>query len=155
MVTGGRIIVLGIGNPLCRDDGIGIRIVAEMREGGKYPGIEIIDGGAAPDLFSLLDEDVSKLIIVDALRGGGQPGEIYRLKLGAENIADEAPASLHGMGILDSLKLMRQLGRRLPEVIIIGIEPEDVSHGLRLSPAIEALVPGLIKAVEEELYRYH
>jgi len=155
MEKGGRIIVLGIGNPLCRDDGTGIRVVAEMRDSGKYPEIAIIDGGAAPDLFSLMDDDVGKLIIVDALRGGGRPGEIYRLKLGAENIADEAPASLHGMGILDSLKLMRQLGRRLPEVIIIGIEPEDVSHGLRLSPAIEALVPGLIKAVEEELCRYH
>jgi len=144
-------MVLGIGNPLCRDDGAGIRVVTEMRDSGKYPEIAIIDGGSAPDLFSLLDGDAGKLIIVDALRGGGRPGEIYRLKLGVENIADEAPASLHGMGILDSLKLMRQLGRRLPEVIIIGIEPEDISHGLCLSTVIEALVPGLIKAVEEEL----
>jgi len=151
METGGRIIVLGIGNPLCRDDGIGIRIVAEMRDSGKYPGIDIIDGGAAPDLFSLLDADSGKLIIVDALRGGGRAGEIYRIELGEENIADEAPASLHGMGILDSLKLMRQLGRHLPAVVIIGIEPADASHGLRLSPAIEALIPDLIKAVEEEL----
>jgi hydrogenase maturation protease len=151
METVGRIIVLGIGNPLCRDDGIGIRVVGEMRDSGKYSGIDILDGGASPDLFSLLDPDVSKLIIVDALRGGGRPGAIYRLKLGGENIADETPASLHGMGILDSLKLMKQLGRYLPAVIIIGIEPADVSHGLRLSPAIEALVPDLIKAVEEEL----
>lgn len=143
--------MLGIGNPLCRDDGIGIRIIGQMRESGKYPEIAILDGGAAPDLFSLLDPDSGKLIIVDALRGGGRPGDIYRLKLGVENIAEEMPSSLHGMGILDSLKLMKQLGRRLPAMIIIGIEPADVSHGLRLSPAIEALVPDLIKAVEEEL----
>ena len=151
METRGRITVLGIGNPLCRDDGIGIRVAGEMRESGKYSEIDIIDGGAAPDLFSLLDTNISKLIIVDALRGGGRPGEIYRLKVGGENIADETPSSLHGMGILDSLKLMKQLGRCLPAVIIIGIEPSDVSHGLRLSAAIEALVPDLIKAVEEEL----
>ena len=151
METRGRIIVLGIGNPLCRDDGIGIRVIGEMLGSGKYPGIDIIDGGAAPDLFSLLEADAGKLIIVDALRGGGRAGEIYRIELGEENIANEAPASLHGMGILDSLKLMRQLGRHLPAVVIIGIEPADVSHGLRLSPAIEALVPDLIKAVEEEL----
>jgi hydrogenase maturation protease len=151
MKTRGRVTVLGIGNPLCRDDGIGIRIIFEMQQRGNYSEIDIIDGGAAPDLFSLLDSDISKLIIVDALRGGGRAGEIYRLKLAGENIADETPASLHGMGILDSLKLMRQLGRYPPAVIIIGIEPFDVSHGLRLSPAIEALVPDLIKAVEEEL----
>jgi hydrogenase maturation protease len=151
METRGRITVLGIGNPLCRDDGIGIRVVAEMRESGKYPEIDIIDGGATPDLFSLPDTDSGKLIIVDALRGGGRPGEIYRLKLGGENIADDTPASLHAMGILDSLKLMKHLGRYPLAVIIIGIEPADVSHGLRLSPSIEALVPDLIKAVEEEL----
>lgn len=155
METRGRITVLGIGNPLCRDDGIGIRVIGEMRDSGKYSEIDIIDGGAAPDLLSLLDADVSKLIIVDALRGGGRPGEIYRLKLGEENFTDETPASLHGMGILDSLKLMRQLGRYLPAMSIIGIEPADVSHGLRLSPVIEALVPDLIKAVEEELCSWH
>ena len=151
METRGRITVLGIGNPLCRDDGIGIRIIGEMRESGKYPEIAILDGGAAPDLFSLLDADCGKLIIVDALRGGGRPGDIYRLKLGAENIDDEAPPSLHGMGILDCLKLMNQLGKNLPSVVIIGIEPAEVSHGLGLSPAIEAVVPDLIKAVDEEL----
>ncbi len=155
MKTAGRITVLGIGNPLCRDDGIGIRIIAEMRGSGKYTEISIIDGGAAPDFFSLLDTDCGKLIIVDALRGGGRPGDIYRLKLGEENIADETPASLHGMGILDSLKLMKQLCRYPPAVIVIGIEPVDVSHGLRLSPAIESLVPDLIKAVEDELCSYH
>ncbi len=149
------IAVLGIGNPLCRDDGIGIRIIREMQGSAKYPGVEIIDGGSAPDLFSLLAENVRKLIIVDALRGGGQPGAIYRLALAEGNIAAATPASLHGMGILDSLKLMGQLGRYLPAVIIIGIEPADVSHGLRLSPAIEALVPDLIKAVEEELCSQH
>ena len=143
--------MIGIGNPLCRDDGIGIHVIAEMRDSGKYPEISIIDGGSAPDLFSLLDADCGKLIIVDALRGGGRPGEIYRLKLGQENVADETPASLHGMGILDGLKLMKQLGRYPPSVIIIGIEPADVSYGLGLSPAIEDLVPDLIKAVEDEM----
>jgi len=55
--------VLGIGNPLCRDDGIGIRVIGEMRESGKYPEIAIIDGGAAPDIVSLLVPVSGKLII--------------------------------------------------------------------------------------------
>jgi len=144
-------MVLGIGNLLCRDDGIGVRIATEMQRLDKYSGIRIVDGGAAPDLFVLLDGEVTNLIIVDALRGGGRPGEIYRLKLGEDNIADGAPASLHGMGILDSLKLMRQLGQQPPPVTVIGIEPADVSHGLQLSPAIEAIIPAIIRAVESEL----
>jgi len=146
-------MVLGIGNLLCRDDGIGVRIATAMQQLDKYGGIRIVDGGSAPDLFVLLDGEVTKLIIVDALRGGGRPGDIYRLKLGEENIADGAPASLHGMGILDGIKLMRHLGQQPPPVTVVGIEPADVSHGLQLSPVIEAIIPVIIKAVESEIER--
>jgi len=143
-------MVLGIGNMLCRDDGIGVRIAGEMQGRDKYSGVRIVDGGSAPDLLALLDGDITRLIIVDALRGGGRPGDIYRLDLRDENIADGASASLHGMGVLDSLKLMKQLGQQLPQVTVIGIEPADVSHGLQLSPVIEAMVPAIIGAVESE-----
>jgi hydrogenase maturation protease len=144
------IMVLGIGNLLCRDDGIGVRIAGEMRGLDKYSAIRIVDGGTTPDLLALLDDDVYKLIIVDALRGGGHPGDIYRLDLREENIADGPAASLHGMGVLDSLKLMSQLGQQPPQVTVIGIEPADTSHGLQLSPIIEAMVPAIIRAVESE-----
>ena len=150
-MTGNKTAVLGIGNPLCRDDGVGIRVVEIMRSGSKYPGIDIIDGGTAPDLFSLLDASVERLLIVDALRTGGDPGKIYRLAISESNIADESSASLHGMGVLDSLQMMVRLGIKPPQVTIIGVEPFDVSHGLALSPGMEALVPDIISAVEEEI----
>ncbi len=143
--------MLGIGNPLCRDDGLGIRIIAEMQASHKYTGIELIDGGTAPDLLTLLDENIEKLIIVDALRGGGSPGSIYRLEIQESNIADDAPASLHGLGVLDSLKLMQKLGIKAPAIVIIGVEPADTSHGLKLTPEIEGAVPQVIKRIEEEL----
>lgn len=143
--------VLGIGNPLRRDDGVGIRVIQLMQAKGKYPSIDIIDGGTSPDLFSLLDEDTEKLIVVDALRTGGTPGHIFRLKLNESNIAEEPASSMHGLGLLDSLKMMVRLGIKPPEVTIIGIEPCDVSNGLNLSPQIEAMIPDLIAAVEEEL----
>jgi len=147
------IMILGIGNLLCRDDGIGVRIAVEMQGLDKYSGIRIVDGGSSPDLFSLLDDDIDKLIIVDALRGSGRPGDIYRLDVQEENIADGPAASLHGMGVLDSLKLMKQLGQQPPRVTVIGIEPADVSHGLELSPVIESMVPAIIGAVESEIGR--
>jgi hydrogenase maturation protease len=149
------IAVLGIGNPLCSDDGIGIRIIQEMRDSGRYKTIDLIDGGTAPDLFSLLDENVASLIIVDALRGGKKPGSIYRLAITDDNIAEESPVSLHGLGVLDSLKMMKQLDLHRPEVTILGIEPVDTSHGLKLSPQLEALIPDIINAVEEEIRLYH
>jgi len=147
------IMILGIGNLLCRDDGVGVRIAMEMQGFDKYSGIRIVDGGTFPDLFSLLDDDVARLIIVDALRGSGRPGDIYRLNLQEENIADGPAASLHGMGVLDSLKLMKKLGQQPPQVTIIGIEPADVSPGLELSPVIKSVVPAIIRAVESEIGR--
>jgi len=150
-----KIAVLGIGNPLCRDDGIGIRIIQEMRDSGNYISIELIDGGTAPDLFSLIDENVEKLIIVDALKGGGPPGSIYRLKIEDENISDDIAASLHGLGVMDSLLLMKKLDIHLPQVTIVGVEPQDVSHGLGLSPGLTALLPAVIDAIAEEISPEH
>jgi hydrogenase maturation protease len=150
-----KIAVLGIGNPLCSDDGIGIRVIEKMRESGKQKDVQLIDGGTSPDLFSLLDEDVTKLIIVDALKGGGRPGSIYRLVIRDSNISEETPVSLHGLGVLDSLLMMKKLGMRRPEVVIVGVEPAAVSPGLKLSPQIEKVVPSIIQAVEDEIRAGH
>jgi hydrogenase maturation protease len=150
-----KIAVLGIGNPLCRDDGIGIRIIQEMRDSGKYENIALIDGGAAPDLLSLIDEDVERLIIVDALKGGGPPGSIYLLEIKDENIADDIVASLHGLGIMDSLLMMKKLDMHRPQVTIVGVEPQDVSHGLGLSSELIAVLPAVFDAVAEEIHPKH
>ena len=145
--------VLGIGNPLCRDDGVGIRVIQAMRESGEYENVDLIDGGTAPDLLSLLDENVARLIIVDALAGGGPPGSIHRLKILDRNISEEAPVSQHGLGVLDSLLMMKKLGIPRPEVIVIGIEPVDTSHGIKLSPQVESAIPAVIQAVKKEIGR--
>lgn len=121
----------------------------------KYPGIDIIDGGTAPDLFSLLDEKVDKLVIVDALRAGGNTGAIYHLEINGSNLADETQTSAHGLGVLDSLQMMVRLGIRPPQVIIIGVEPFDISQGFNLSPQMEMLVPELILAVEKEILKVY
>lgn len=152
-MTEHKIAVLGIGNPLCRDDGLGIRVVEMMQSSGKYPDIDIIDGGTSPDLFSLLDDCTKKLIIVDALRVGGNQGQLYRLELSERNLAADSPPSLHGLGVLDSLQMMIRLGITPPEVTIIGVEPFDTSHGLSLTAKMEELVPTVIAEVEKEIGR--
>jgi len=151
MLGKNSVAVLGIGNLLCKDDGIGVRVIQRMLDSGKYAYVDLIDGGTSPDLLCLLDDSINRLIIVDALKGGGQPGDVYRLDIGDENIADESPASLHGLGVLDSLKMMRSLGMQPPAVTIIGVEPADTSPGLGLSAGIEALIPSIIDAIDKEI----
>ena len=150
-----NIAVLGIGNPLRRDDGLGISVITQMQGDDKYAGVEIIDGGTAPDLLSLLNENVRKLIIVDALRGDGPPGTIYRLEINESNIPDDSPPSLHGLGVLDSLKMMQKLGIKAPEIVIIGVEPADTSNGLHLTPEIADILPRVFSAIDLELRPSH
>ncbi|MHB8085711.1 MAG: hydrogenase maturation protease [Dehalococcoidia bacterium] len=150
-----NIAVLGIGNPLRRDDGLGIRVITEMQDDDKYAGVDTIDGGTSPDLLSLLSENIRKLIIVDALQCGGRPGTLYRLEINESNIPDDSPPSLHGLGVLDSLKMMQKLGIKVPEIVIIGVEPADTSHGLHLTPEIADMLPQVFSAIDRELRPPH
>ncbi|MCX6005156.1 MAG: hydrogenase maturation protease [Chloroflexi bacterium] len=149
--TKNRVTVLGIGNPLCQDDGIGIRIIYDLHSRGVPEEVDVIDGGTSPDLLSLLNANIDELIIVDALKGKGKPGTIYRLEIHESNISDDSFSSVHGLGVLDGLKLMKKLGIQPDKVVIIGIEPEDTSHGLHISPQIESRIPAILDAVEQEI----
>jgi hydrogenase maturation protease len=146
-----RVVVLGIGNPLCRDDGAGIRVIQELWKKDIPPDIRVMDGGTSPDLPSLIEPGVPKLVIVDALRGGKEPGYIYRLELDESHLSHQPPESLHGLGLLDGLMMMKMLGTQPQKVVLTGIEPADTSHGLGLSPLAESRLPALIEAVVDEL----
>jgi len=97
-----------------------------------------------------LIEDADKLIIVDAVKGGGMPGQIYRFHL--EDITlEQAPfLSLHDMGLVDNLMLMK-LWHSIGETIIIGVEPKEIDWGLELSPELREKIPQIIKTILAEL----
>lgn len=146
-----KLAVLGIGNLLCRDDGIGIRVIELMRDSHEFEDIVLIDGGSNPDLLSLLDKNVEKLIVVDAIKSGGPPGSIYRVNITDQNITDELPSSLHGIGLLDSLRMMKKLNIRWPTLTLVGVEPKDVTYGLGLSTELDNRLADVINAVAEEI----
>jgi hydrogenase maturation protease len=140
--------VVGIGNVLLRDEGIGCHVVHALKR-VPLPDVELIDGGTCPDALDLLG-DVDKLIIVDAVKGGGVPGQIYRFR--PEDITPEQkPAlSLHDTSLIDCLKLIR-LCHNIGETVIIGVEPRELSWGLELSPELQEKMPRIMDAILEEL----
>jgi hydrogenase maturation protease len=140
--------VVGIGNVLLRDEGIGCHVVHALEE-IPLPDVKIIDGGTCPDVVQLF-EDTDKLVIVDAVRGGGTPGQIYRFHL--EDITPEQKPflSLHDVGLVDSLMLM-QLWHKTGEAVIIGVEPREINWGLELSPELQEKMPQIIDAILAEL----
>jgi hydrogenase maturation protease len=140
--------VLGIGNVLLKDEGIGCHVVHAL-EGIPLPEVQIIDGGTCPDVVHLL-EDTDKLVIVDAVRGGGMPGQIYRFHLEDVTLEQKTVLSLHDMGLVDNLVLMK-LRHRIGETVIIGVEPREVEWGLELSPELQEKMPQIVDAILAEL----
>jgi hydrogenase maturation protease len=140
--------VVGIGNVLLRDEGIGCHVVHAL-ERMPLPGVEMIDGGTCPDVLQFL-VDADKLVIVDAVRGGGTPGRIYRFHPEDITVEQKPLLSLHDMGLVDSLKL-GQLWHNIGETVIIGIEPKEINPGLELSPELEGRMSLIIDAILSEL----
>jgi hydrogenase maturation protease len=141
-------VVVGIGNVLLRDEGIGCHVVHAL-ERVPLPDVEIIDGGTCPDVLQLL-EDADKLVIVDAVKGGGVPGQIYRFHPEDITLEQKPVLSLHDTSLIDSLKLMK-LWHNIGETVIIGVEPRELSWGLELSPELQEKMPQIIDAILSEL----
>ena len=140
--------VLGIGNVLLKDEGIGCH-VAHALAGIPLPDVKIIDGGTCPDVVQFL-EGADKLVIVDAVKGGGMPGQIYRFHLEDITLEQKPFLSLHDLGLVDSLMLM-QLWHKTGEAVVIGVEPRDINWGLELSPELQEKMPQIIDAILAEL----
>jgi len=133
-----------------KDEGIGIHTLQELDKLNLAADIKLIDGGTSPDLISYTRAG-EKLIIIDAAKAGGAPGDIYRFK--PEDLEAEKPelASAHQMGVVENLALMDLTGGKPPAVIIIGIEPGEINWGMELSPKLQERLPKIVETVLKEI----
>ncbi len=144
-----------MGNLLLQDEGVGVHLVQALRqlppEGNRF--LTIIDGGTCPDAFDLVPQGIEKLIIVDAVRGGGEPGTIYRFT--PEDIAfgQGAITSLHQLGLAEGLRMMESSAVQPEEVVVIGVEPGNIGWGLELSPKLQRSLPQIVQVVQREIAR--
>lgn len=142
--------VVGVGNLLLKDEGVGIHVARALQRVEMPPHVSIIDGGTSLDLPHYL-EGTGKVIIVDAVRGGGEPGAVYRFHPGDVKIETGGTSSLHDLGLEQSLKVMKLLGNGPEEVVIIGVEPGEIGWGTELSPEVQQKIPEIIAAVRNEI----
>jgi hydrogenase maturation protease len=151
---GRRCLILGLGNPLRGDDGVGPRVVAELLRRGLPDGVAAVDGGTGGlDLLHLL-EGWEHAIIVDAAELGRKPGEFLRFTPEeAHLVGSLVSLSSHTAGLADALALARALGQTLPDIVIYGVQPERMDWQEGLSPAVEAALPQMITAILEEIMR--
>ena len=145
------ILILGIGNLLLKDEGIGVHVVRRLKDVTLPDNVEVLDGGTAG--LELVDfiENRKKVIVIDAVKTGDRPGTIYRLTEKNLNMKPKAIMSFHEIDFLHALYLSEVLGNKPEETIVIGIEPKDMTDGTELSPEIEERIPRIIEVVMEEL----
>lgn len=149
-----QIIVLGVGNALMRDDGIGIHVVHALGQAYDLPRtVRLIDGGLAG--MAWLEEMTAavRLLLVDAAHGDQPPGTIYRLT--PEDLAARRGPTLspHEIGVAEILDMARMMGR-LPSTVIFGVQPLVTDEpGCELSVPLQNALPKVVRAVADELQR--
>ena len=137
-----KTLVLGMGNPILRDDRIGLRVVEELE--GLFFDPDVTLQTSTLSGMNLLECLIGfdRAVIVDAIQTGGEPGTVYRLSPG-DFISRHAFPHLHNTDFFQDLMLARGLIPELPrDVVIIGIEVKDVSNfGEDLTPEVERSIP--------------
>lgn len=132
-----RVLVLGLGNVLLRDEGVGVRVIEALAQRYRMPeGVDIVDGGTSG--MELLDNvaGCEHLLICDAVRADAPPGSLIELRDGQLPALFRNRFSPHQLGVADLLATLTLTGEMPASVTLIGIVPADMALGLELSPAI-------------------
>ncbi|KAA3627709.1 MAG: HyaD/HybD family hydrogenase maturation endopeptidase [Proteobacteria bacterium] len=146
------VLVLGVGNILLKDEGIGVRVIEELEKRYDFPkSVELLDGGTAG--MELMNTMANRdcLILVDAVKTGAPPATVVRLA------GDEVPAffrakvSPHQVGLSDVLAALTVTNEKPANVVVIGVVPKDLGTGLAMSPEIEEKMEEMIERVVAEL----
>jgi hydrogenase maturation protease len=150
-----RALVLGIGNLLIGDEGVGCRTVTELARRYTLPqSVECVDGGTAGfELLTMIDGK-EHLILIDALRNDQQPGTVVMVEGEHVPRAFLARTTPHQLGICDVLAAA-QLSDTMPRhLTLYGIEPKQLEVGIGLSPEVEAGMEKTIGAVVQQLRHF-
>ncbi|MCS6881535.1 MAG: HyaD/HybD family hydrogenase maturation endopeptidase [Oscillochloridaceae bacterium] len=145
-------LVLGLGNLLLSDEGIGVHVVQRLSQRYQVPEqVQILDGGTLGLGLLPYLQGVTHLLVIDAIEAGQPPGAVVRLE------GEEIPAalahkmSMHQVGLQELLALSQLSGDIPAHIVLIGVQPASLEPGLEPSPLIAALLDTLADRVAGEL----
>ncbi len=140
-----RILIVGLGNLLLQDDGVGVHAVRDLQQ-DPPPGAVVAEVGTAVLGALHLLEWADKILALDAMQAGGVPGTVYACGSGQVE-EPKVRDSLHELSLINALRFMKR--EAPPEIVILGVEPANIDYGLELSPAVVAALPQLTQAARE------
>jgi len=146
------ILVLGIGNVLLTDEGIGVRALNELERRYSFPeNVELLDGGTAGIELLRHIRNRDYLIIIDAMKFNQEPGTVSRVEGNDVPAAFRTRISPHQLGLSDLLAAAMLTGELPENLVLFGVEPENLDIGLDLTDTVEASVEKLTEAIIDEL----
>jgi hydrogenase maturation protease len=154
MISPQKIIILGVGNLLLSDEGVGVHVANELMKMELPPDVSVVEGGT--DGFRLLNviTEADRLIVIDAVKGGAEPGSIYRFDIDqVKNCPSGFKTSVHQIGILEVIDLSGLIGKT-PRATVIGIEPKSLEMSMELSQEVKSKIPRIIELIFEEIKKY-
>lgn len=146
------VTILGVGNVILTDEGFGVRAAEYLDHHYTFPdNVQIVDGGTLGIELTQYVTGTNKLLVIDSINGGAEPGTVFRFHNDAimEHFQDKLSA--HEVGIQDVLALLTVTGHKIPEVIVIGAQPFDLEAGVGLSDGMQALLPQIVEQILKDL----
>jgi hydrogenase maturation protease len=144
-------VVVGLGNPLMGDDGVGLVVLERLRTGWQLEGVELVDGGTWGLSLLPVIEDAERLVLVDAIAANASPGDIVELTRARLPIYLSRKLSPHQVDMRDTLAVAELRGRLPGDIVAIGIQPVAVELGTELTSVVAARVDRLIQTVIAQL----
>ena len=142
--------VLGIGNIILSDEGFGVRVVEYLEKNFTFPeNVQLIDGGTLGVELTHFITGTQRLLIIDSIDGGAEPGKIFHLRDDEIKKHFAQKISAHEVGIQEVLTILELTNKKIPHIELIGAQPFSLEAGTKLTPQMSKLVPTFAdKAVE-------
>jgi len=145
-----KILVLGIGNELCGDDGFGPTVAREFSR-LKTDGVDIRNGDTRGLNLIWCMEDYDIVLVADVVKGIGEPGQIEKIEW--RDITEEGMLfSLHELGLTQATTLAKAMNVAIPKIVIFGVQPKKMKFGdTELSPEVSEAVPIVVEMIQKEI----
>lgn len=148
-----KLTVLGIGNILMRDDGVGVRLMEALRDSQDWGDrVEFVDGGASGLGLMTIIESAHRLLVLDAADMGLAPGSWREIAPEQVSASGEGRVSLHDAPFIETWQLCKQFFTA-PAATIFAIQAADVEYGREMTPALKAALPHLLRAAKATIER--
>jgi len=145
-----KITILGIGNLLLKDEGVGIHAIEALKKESLPDNVELVDGAASGfDLLPII-EQCDKLIVIDAIKTAEPAGTIYQFDPKQIDVERDLNMSLHDVDFFQVLEFASK-HKWLPEILMIGIVPNEICLSMELSDIIKAKMPKIVDLVKQAI----